>query len=924
MKVTPINIATLVILSFIPASLYSQATWTVNGFIKEAGSKSALEGASIYVLDQTTGTITDQQGYFEIKMPARKDSASLIISYVGYEDRRINIGSSCGPLEIEMTTFQLEAREVVVTASRVSETILEAPVSILKMDANAVKETPSENFYASLPYYKGVDVLTNSLLYKTINTRGFNNNANFRLAQLIDGIDNSLVGLGWPLGNVLGANDLDMEKVELIPGPASALYGANAFNGLVYMTTKDPFRYQGLTVQLKNGVNQVGTDAHAPALYSDLQMRFAKAINDRFAFKVNAGYIRGSDWLLTDSSDIYAFVSADQRGPDNPARDVVNIYGDEVAKTGLVTDTNGNKINISRTGYNVKDLIDNTTYSFKANAAVGYKLSDQLRLSYAFNFANATTSYSSLFNLKNILMYSNKLELTGTHFFVRTAWLANDLGDTYNAAALAGNINKVWKSSNTWFGDFANAYNGKVDGLMGNDLVLARQYADSGRLIPGTEAFNHIMDSLRDIPFSSGGAKVIDLSSKYTMQGEYDFNNIVKIADLIAGAEYRLTKLNSKGTIFIDIIGDPIEVNQYAGYVQASKELFNDHLKLLASLRFDKADNFKGVWSPRFATVYHPDDQNYFRASYQRGFRLPDPQLQFIDIAISATTHRLGGTALVDEPYNSRYNSFTQLSTIIFNDSVKNYLSSHPDELEAALDSYCHLLVKSPFDYIEPEKVQTFELGYRRLLMNEKFYLDINYFHNEYTGFIYSTTLVQADTTGIQLVDSGCFEGYNIYNGKLTNFLTVVNSSDKINVDGIEVGGSVVLPRGYLVSGNLTWIHSDILPGQQVPGIRTPPLKSNISISNQNLLRQLGFMINWRWTDAIHNWSNVSDQYSIDNDLPACSIIDAQISYRIPKAATSIKAGASNLLNVYHQDYAQGIAVGGIYYISLLYDGVFK
>jgi outer membrane receptor for ferrienterochelin and colicin len=106
-----------------------------------------------------------------------------------------------------------------------------------------------------------------------------------------------------------------------------------------------------------------------------------------------------------------------------------------------------------------------------------------------------------------------------------------------------------------------------------------------------------------------------------------------------------------------------------------------------------------------------------------------------------------------------------------------------------------------------------------------------------------------------------------------------------------------------------------------MPGIRTPPFKSNLSISNRNVAKNLGFMINWRWTDAIDNWSNVP---SIDNNLPAYSIIDAQMSYRLPKIATSIKAGASNLLNYYHQDYAQGISVGGIYYVSLLYDGIFK
>ncbi|MBP9883973.1 MAG: TonB-dependent receptor [Chitinophagales bacterium] len=905
-------------------SASAQPSGLVTGSVYEVATEVALVGATIYIEDKNTGTVTDQNGHFQLRVPFEKDSVVLIISYVGYETQRIPITVSTCPCNIKLSKTEITAKEVVVTASRIPETILEAPVTILKMNAIAVKETPSENFYSALQGYKGVDVLTNSLLYKTLNTRGFNNNANFRLAQLVDGIDNSLVGLGWPLGNVLGITDLDVEKVEIIPGPASALYGANAFNGLLYTTTKDPFRYQGITAQVKNGVNHLGSDLHDPAFYTDLQLRYAKAFNDKFAFKVNFGYIRGSDWLLTDSSDIYLYVDDSQRGPDNPARDAVNILGDDVAFPELVLDAKGNPVDVSRTGYYVSDLIDNTTYSLKAGAGLEYKLNDRLQLSYAFNFAQATTSYSSIstFNLKDILIYSNKLELSGNQFFLRASSIANDLGETYSATSLAASINRTWKSNNDWFNAFARAYNGSVGGVSPFDLNEARNYADIGRLIPGTEAFNHVADSIRAVHFGSLGALVIDRSSKYSFQGEYDFNPKIKVLELIAGADYRLTRLNSEGTIFIDEPGEPLMVNQYAAYVQAGKKILNDRLKLLASLRYDKADNFKGVWAPRFAAVYHPDNNNYFRASWQSGFRIPDPQLQYMDISFTPTSHRLGGTALVDKPYNSRYNSFTKSSADAFLKAVDADTSGGTyDEI---INRYVNLLEASPYDYIEPEKVQTFEAGYRRLLFDKKVYFDVNYFHNSYTGFIFTTVLVQTKSGGPGSAESMLAAAKDIDSGKVENFTTVVNSEEKVTVNGIEVGTSIVLPRGYLLSGNFTWIQSNVEPEKNLPGLRTPEFKSNVSISNPHVFKQLGFMVNWRWTDAVYNWSNVADESSIDNNLPAYSIIDAQVSYRIPKAATSIKAGASNLLNYYHQDYAQGISVGGIYYVSLLYDGIFK
>jgi hypothetical protein len=161
---------------------------------------------------------------------------------------------------------------------------------------------------------------------------------------------------------------------------------------------------------------------------------------------------------------------------------------------------------------------------------------------------------------------------------------------------------------------------------------------------------------------------------------------------------------------------------------------------------------------------------------------------------------------------------------------------------------------------------------------------------------------------------------YKIAQGSFERFSTVVNSSENVVSDGIEVGASFVLPKGFILGGNFTWIHSNVTPEKEVPSLRTPPFKSNVSISNRNVYKNLGFMINWRWTDAINVWS---EALVVDNSLPACNIIDAQLSYRVRQSGTSFKLGASNLLNFYHQDFAQGPSIGGLYYVSLLYDGIF-
>ena len=134
------------------------------------------------------------------------------------------------------------------------------------------------------------------------------------------------------------------------------------------MHTKSPFQYQGLTVQAKAGVNHIGESDVNPKGLGDFAVRYAKAFNNRFAFKVNASYLAGTDWYANNYTDVSTQTPPDKRGPNNPGRDALNIYGDEVSQTlpgiGLV----------SRTGYEEKDLMNYNVYSLKLNGALHYRI----------------------------------------------------------------------------------------------------------------------------------------------------------------------------------------------------------------------------------------------------------------------------------------------------------------------------------------------------------------------------------------------------------------------------------------------------------------------------------------------------------------------------------------------------------------------
>src|SRR4051812_1353894 len=274
----------------------------ISGRVTDQDKKEPLSDVSVQVKGTVTGTVTNQSGDFKLRTKARLPF-TLVFSSVGFRQQEFEVKSLGSNLQIELTTQTVLGNELVVTASRVPESILRSPVAINKLDIRAIRESPSPSFYDALENVKGVQMTTSSLTFKVPNTRGFNIPNNFRFMQLVDGVDMQAATLGVPLGNAIGPTELDIASVEITPGAASALYGMNAINGMANLITKSPFLYQGLSVYQKTGVNHVDGIDHSPSLLTETSIRYAKAFNNRFAFKINGSYLRGTDWLSDSRYD---------------------------------------------------------------------------------------------------------------------------------------------------------------------------------------------------------------------------------------------------------------------------------------------------------------------------------------------------------------------------------------------------------------------------------------------------------------------------------------------------------------------------------------------------------------------------------------------------------------------------------------------
>ncbi len=883
-KLIQIMIKKILLLAFIAFSSFTMvAQTTVTGTVKDAKTGETLPGANIKIENKAVGTTTDFDGNFVLKV-SDTPPFNIEISVLGYKMEKVAITKNNQKLVVSLTENETSLDEIVVSASRTPERIMESPVTIERMDSRAIKNTSAPSFYDGLENLKGVDVNTNSLTFKSVNTRGFATFSNTRFMQLVDGMDNSSPALNFALGNLLGMSELDVNTVELLPGASSALYGANAFNGIMFMTSKNPFNDQGISVSLKGGITS--QEAGGNNEFTDFNIRMAYAFSDKFAAKATLSVLEGTDWFATDyrntNGDEYI---AGTRETDNDYNGV-NVYGDVAA-----TDLGGTIGRISRTGYNERDLMDYGVSSVKFGGSLNYRPfgDDRLEVIWNSKIGTGDTQYlgGQKYSIQNFLMQQHKLEVKGKNFFVRGYTTSENAGDSYNTLFAALNINRAWSSDQNWFTEYAGAY------LSSGSHTAARAFADRNRLIPGTAAFEQAFNKITSDPDLITGAKFRDETKLYHADANYNFQDQIEFAEIQVGGSYRRYSLNSFGNIFTDADG-PINYDEYGIYTQAQKNfLEEDRLKVTASIRYDKAQNFKGNFSPRISFAYaggENKNQN-FRASFQTGFRNPTTQDQYIGLDVGNAI-LLGGV----EDNLDRYST-----TFTDNTDGQTYTITGRDAYNNAFTVASGGTQKANVDFVKPEKVTAFEVGYRGLVNTvntKRLVIDLSVYYNQYEDFIANTNvIVPYNTTG----------GAKI-------FQLYTNSTADISSYGATIGLNTKIFNGFDVGLNYTYAKFDFDQAANPDfeaGFNTPEHKLKFQFGKTNLFKNFGFNFNARWQDE-YRWESTF----IDGTIEERIVLDAQINYAVPSMKSVFKLGGSNLTG---QEYlsAPGVgAIGSQYYLS--------
>lgn len=967
------------LVSLTAAKVFGQTT--VSGTLTDADTKETLVGVNILVKGKVIGTISDLSGKYSLNVN-QEPPFTLVFSMIGYTPQEVEINGSQNNLNIQLSETTILGQEVVVSASRVEESVLQSPVSVEKMDIIAIRDAPQASFYDAINNLKGVEMSTQSLLFKSFNTRGFNANGNVRTVQLIDGMDNQAPGLNFSIGNIVGISELDLESVELLPGASSALYGPNAINGILLMTSKSPFLYQGLSASVKTGImNESGRSQAATGFYN-FSARYAKAISDKFAFKVNMEYLKADDWQANDFRDqslLNGSTIESGNTQNNPAYNGVNIYGDETnvnmlsvaqsmvqagalpsAALGLIPNSA-----VSRTGYMERDIADYGTKSIKFNAALHYRINDNIEAVLQGNLGFGTTVYTGAdrYSLKDFIMGQYKAELRASNWYVRAYTTQERSGDAFAVGTAAQGINEAWKASTQWFPEYVGAYANAIgQGADSNTAHgLARQFADQGRYMPGSAEFQNALNgvSSRPIPGDQNGvgAKFVDSSNLYHFEGSYNFTEQIKFAEFVVGANYRIYDLNSNGTIFaLDENGDEYNIKEFGGYIQGSKKFLNEKFKLTASARYDKNENFAGQWSPRISGVLTEGNHN-FRASYQTGFRIPTNQDQYIDLN-TPQARLIGGLPFFTNRYNLNTNpGYTLANVTSYGGAVQQSTQDPviqqqavaivtqqveagiipPSGAQAAivqtvgfLSAAANIAQLQPYQIKEfkPERVKSFEVGYKGIWGN-KLLVDAYAYFNRFENFNGSQVLIQdaSDSglagpnplTGLNLIGAGP-GGRNVYS-------MPVNRTEIIKSWGWAASMDYKLPKGYTVGGNVsfnTLSNLDELAetGFQ-PSFNTPEYRYVLNFANREVIDNLGFAVAYRWQgefawqSSFVNPSVSSQQLSV---VPAYGTLDAQLSYKIKSMKSILKLGGSNLFSKGYTQAWGNPTVGTTYFVSLTFD----
>jgi hypothetical protein len=950
-------------------------TVTITGTVRNSLSKEGVPAVSVTVKGTSSGTFTNDKGNFSITTSA-KLPLTLSFSSVGFEAKDVEVSNAASSVEVDFVSVSTLGQEVVVAAARTQQRILDAPVTIERLGSAALHSAAVPNYYEALTNLKGVDMHTASLTFRTVTTRGFVKSGNNRFNQLIDGMDNQAPGLNFSVGNIVGLTELDVDNMELLSGASSALYGSGGMNGTLLINSKNPFKYQGLSFNVKQGIMHVDGKQRPAAPYFDWSLRWAKVIKNKLAFKLSAQVLTAQDWQANDYDDVARtnIISKIQPGgnrQNDPNYDGVNVYGDETSANIFL----------------VSNLLEQGIIAGVAAASGGAIPNIKTALNSQIPPGATQAQRNAVYAMYPAALQPTLAQYDPLYWGLRNGWInqtATVSRTGYNERDLVdyGALNfkftagvhykitpKIEASWNTYWGTGTSVYTGADRYSLRNFKVAqhklevrhknwfvrgyttqenageAYQATALGRLMQ--EAFKPSLDpqnpSTSWYPlyvFNYVGYK----NNVYNTGQTPSDLNAHQFARSVVDAGMPLPGTaafeNSKTKIRTTAIGyggakflDKSDLWSAEGQVNVSDALnFSDKIEVIAGLQWKQwVMNSQGtIFADSTGPIKISETGTYVQLRKRlfddfltlTGAIRYDKQTNFD----GRWTPRVTAVMRVAKDNNIRL-SYQTAYRFPSNQDQYIDLNTGSVTLIGALPEFITRYGLASGTYTA-ESVDAARKAFNPSLLVPSTFNDVkpeSVASGEigYKGILGKRLFVdvyayysryQDFFASVAVVKSST--PVNALNPLASsNYSYIQNSTDNVKATGWGLGLEYQLSRGYIVGGNVFSDELKDVPAGLVTYFNAPKYRANLSLRNDNVWKGVGFNIIAKWQDVNHYEGTF-----VAGTLPAFTWVDAQVSYRKAKSKSIFRIGGTNILNDYFRTGYGSPYVGGLYYVSYGYN----
>ena len=597
---------------------------------------------------------------------------------------------------------------------------------------------------------------------------------------------------------------------------------------------------------------------------------------------------------------------------------------------------------IMTTGYNEMALDPRGAASnFKFNVAAHYRFNGNSELSYVFNNGRGNTLLQGFarFKMVNFGIQQHKLEYKTKNFTARAYKSIESSGNTVQFEALGGNL---WASQpggpgawfNNYFGDYFRTLAGQISpnpiaalNAMLVDLAVygstsmfdrlvtpkmnfyahaaGRTAANANMLVPGTTEFNSAYDRITKTAIADSGAVVLDNTSSNSFEANYDLSDLVDGFDMVIGGSHRQYVLRSNGTLFTDYDG-PIKTSETGIFASVQRDIFDGAISLNGALRYDKAQNYEGSFTPRIGALINISPRHNLRVSYQTAMRTPTMQDMYIGLRSGSQNGFpivLFGSSpdSVDRFTTDFINAATGASYTVTGNMVMNNAYKAEELINGGV------AVVAELDSVEPEGVQSREIGYR--YNGKKFSLDMNAYWAKYQNFIASKNVIVpfygsvANGSALAAVQANDVAIFNVDN----------NTDEVVSTMGLDIGLDAKIFEKFDFGAKFAYNEMDrsnVDPNYET-SFNTPKVRGRLSLGSTEIGDNIGFNISASYHNAFLYESSFADGI-----IPANWIFNASMSFDVPELQGIIKVGAVNLTG---DDYASipytGL-IGSQYYVK--------